>query len=548
MNLRSSFLTLLFYILITCSLEGQERTLGLQFNSEASQQGYTLFGNNETTYLIDNCGYVVNDWQSEYKAGHGMYFFENGTLLRQGAMSGNFDAGGRGGIFELFDWEGNIIWTIQIAEENLHTHHDMALLPNGNFLCIAWERYTEQEAQKKGRIYEGEVWSERIMEIKILPNNNYEIVWEWSIWDHLIQDVDSSKPNYGVVRDNPNRLDINYIGENGNTSGNWLHANAIDYNEKLSQIVFSSRLLSEVYVIDHSTSTAEAKTSEGGRYGKGGDILYRYGNPQVYQNGTEENRQLSGPHSISWIPEGYSNAGNFIVFNNEYIAGQQSRIQVFESPANENGFYKHEPNKGFGLDTLIRTVLLDGLYSDILSAVQALPNGNLLITEGRSGNYFEIDSNDNVVWHYINPVNRNGAPGIQGSEPRFNMVFKAERYDSNFLGFAEKNLSRKAPIEISPVAYDCQISNNEIVTATTAVQLALPSIFFNANTKQLNLIWPDGAERKLNIIITDILGRVLYQAKVVGQDANLSVPSSGLGIKFVLVEGKFGTATFRLFF
>ena len=41
-----------------------------------------------------------------------------------------------------------------------------------------------------------------------------EIVWEWHATDHIVQDYDESKLNFGVVADVPNLIDINY---NNNT-------------------------------------------------------------------------------------------------------------------------------------------------------------------------------------------------------------------------------------------------------------------------------------------------------------------------------------------
>ena len=46
--------------------------------------------------------------------------------------------------------------------------------------------------------------------------------------------------------------------------------NSVAYDEKLDQIVLSVRGFNEIWVIDHSTTTAEARTHSGGRQGMGG--------------------------------------------------------------------------------------------------------------------------------------------------------------------------------------------------------------------------------------------------------------------------------------
>lgn len=428
-----------------------------------------MFSNNEQTYLIDNCGNVVNSWSSSYKTGHGMYLLENGDLLRAGSLPGSYDAGGRGGIFELYDWAGNLKWFFLLATEERHAHHDIVILPNGNFLCTVWERKTEEEAQAVGRKYNGEVWSEAILEIEIQENNRAEIVWEWSIWDHLIQDHDATKASFGVVRDHPELLNINGIGEGQESSGNWLHINAIDYNESLDQIVISSRNLSEIYVLDHSTSTEEAASHRGGTLGKGGDILYRYGNPQMYNRGDSSDQVIHGQHDVHWIDEGLTHAGNFIVFNNEYDPMNFSRIQIFNSPVDAMGNYTFDENELFGDDTLIATYSFDHLYSDIMSAAQILPNGNILVTEGATGHIFEFTPEGKTVWDYIYPVNRNGGPAVQGGTTRFNAVFRAHRYAPDFNGFDGKELIARVPIELSPIDIGCMITD-ATTTATADIE------------------------------------------------------------------------------
>ena len=63
---------------------------------------------------------------------------------------------------------------------------------------IAWERKTADEAYAMGRQTINnslnELWSEAILEIEPVGSDDGNIVWEWHIWDHLIQDVDPSLP------------------------------------------------------------------------------------------------------------------------------------------------------------------------------------------------------------------------------------------------------------------------------------------------------------------------------------------------------------------
>ena len=115
--------------------------------------------------------------------------------------------------------------------------------------------------------------------IEVEPNGSSggNIVWEWHVWAHLIQDYDPAKDNYGVVEDHPELIDINFMAISAGKDLN--HINAIDYNEEFDQILLTSAGQDEIWVIDHSTTTEESAGHTGGTSGKGGDLLYRWGNP-----------------------------------------------------------------------------------------------------------------------------------------------------------------------------------------------------------------------------------------------------------------------------
>ncbi|RMG76652.1 MAG: hypothetical protein D6714_21000, partial [Bacteroidetes bacterium] len=453
---RFSFLFLwLFGTTLPFSAAGQQ-TVGIFLNTPESFNGYTLFGNNETTWLIDNCGAVVHTWQSDFDPGLGMYLLDNGDLLRTAEIAGNFNAGGRGGRFERLSPDGQIAWAFEYADNTVHAHHDIAPMPNGHFLAIAWEKHSNSESLAAGRAGGGEIWSERIVELAPFGNNGAQIVWEWRLWDHLIQDADPTKNNFGDVGAHPERVDVNFIGDGDPNDPDWIHLNAIDYHPGLDQILVSSRHFSEVWVIDHSTTTAEAAGHSGGNQGKGGDLLYRFGNPEAYRRGTANDRLLFGQHDAKWIAEGLPGASKIIVFNNQKPGGG-SAVEIWSPPVQTDGSYDLAPGAPFGPAAMDWSYAAPGFSSPILSGAQVLPNGNILICEGKKGRIFEVTPEKTMVWEYINPVNRNGGPTAQGGTVHFNDLFRATRYAPDFPGLANFDLTPGPPVEINPWPLDCTI-------------------------------------------------------------------------------------------
>ena len=435
-------------------LPSAQQTSGLFINTSEAFNGYTLFSNNEITYLINNCGFTVNTWESTYNPGNSVYLLNDGSLLRSARVSGDFNGGGRGGRFERFSWDGELLWHFNYADSEVHAHHDIAPLPNGNFLAIAWEKHSEQEARAAGRSGDGEIWSERIIEVRMHLNNGAEIVWEWRLWDHLIQDYDSTKENFGVVADHPELVDINVSDSANPGNPDWIHMNAIDYNADLDQIVVSSRAFNEIWIIDHSTTSEEASGHSGGNSGKGGDLLYRYGNPQAYQRSGEQ--VFFRQHDVRWIPPGYPGAGSLMVFNNDFRQNG-SAVHIWQPPLSPDSNYVINDDMAFGPDQFNWTYTADGFYSRFMSGAQMQPNGNVLVCEAESGRIFEITPEMNLVWEYINPVNRNGSPAVQGGTVRFNELFRAERYAPDYPAFEGRTLEPGPPVELLPWDSECDI-------------------------------------------------------------------------------------------
>ena len=452
------------------SLAGQERTVGLFLNDPTSFNGYTLFTplTYTSTYLIDNEGLLVNSWESAFVPGNSVYLLENGHLLRAADQGGNptFVAGGDAGRVEEFDWEGNLVWEFEYSNNEHRLHHDIAPLPNGNVLMIAWEYQSATEAITAGRdsssVPDGALWPEHIIEVEPGGERGGDIVWEWHVWDHLIQDFDSTQANFGVVADHPELIDINFLGParggGPNSAADWLHANAVAYNPELDQIMIGIPNWSELWIIDHSTTTEEAAEHTGGNRGKGGDILYRWGNPRAYQTGTFMDQQFFNQHDAQWIDSDLPGAGNILVFNNGQgrPQGAFSTIDELVAPMDSSGNYTLTPGAAYGpAEPAWRYTapIPTDFFSPFISSAQRLPNGNTLICNGAAGTFFEIDSLEAVNWLYISPVSANG-PLTQG-EPiptnmgrNANLVFRTTRYAPDYPGLADKDLTPGDPIEI----------------------------------------------------------------------------------------------------
>lgn len=365
--------------------------------------GLTLYNSlySQTTKLVGNSGQTVNSWNCATTVAYMPYLMPDSTLWRPGVYSGASMRGGvYGGLIERYNWDGDIVQSFIWSGPNHQQHHDIEPMPNGNVLVLAWERKTQAEARAMGRVnISSEMWPDAIVEYDPAGDS---VVWEWRVWEHVIQDVDSTKPNYGVVREHPERIDIN-LGTLF-MYGDWIHANIVSYSEERDEIIFSSRFLCEIYVIDHSTTTEEARGSTGGRHCKGGDIVYRWGNPQNYRRGDATDQHFYVVHGAHWIKPGLEGAGNILVFNNgdrPGTANDYSSVEEITPPLDSNDHYHIHPDSAFGPDGPSWTYSNPGtLYSPNMSGAYRLPNGNTIICEAVSGRVTEVTRYGDVVWQY----------------------------------------------------------------------------------------------------------------------------------------------------
>jgi hypothetical protein len=378
----------------------------------AAIEPYTLIApqNEEVAYLINQDGEIVHNWDLTGATSTSSYLLPEGHLMRTVKVQTeeSFGGGGSGGRVERLDWDGNVLWSFELATMRYRLHHDIAVLPNGNVLVLSWERLTPEETLALGRapdtLPENDLWAETIIELKPVGESDSELVWQWRLADHTVQDIDATKSNFGVIADHPERVNINY-NKGGRIRSDWIHANAINYSEKLDQIVISAHAFNEIWVIDHSTTTEEAATGSGGNSGKGGDLLYRWGNPRTYQQGDASDQKLFNQHDAEWIPEHFPGAGRILLFNNGIgrPEGDYSTVNEIITPIDADGHYLLDPSGRYGPEepaTVYQAEMTESFLAVNISGSQRLRNGNTLITNGPVGQVFEVTADSEIVWEY----------------------------------------------------------------------------------------------------------------------------------------------------
>ena len=390
------------------------RAGGLLVNTPSAASGYTLFTlqrDTQKAYLLDPLGRVAHTYHiQQLLPGRGIVhakLLDNANLLIMTETPQIM-------LMEI-DPRGNIVWRYDSVRG---LHHDFLKMPNGNILLLVKGRKTRAQAIAAGAnpqfVHQDGVKYDYLLEIRPIYPSGGEIVWRWSAWDHLVQDFDPSKPNYGAIAEHPELIDLNFplqsISERRPFYPNdWLHANAIDYNPQLDQIMLSPRHFSELWIIDHSADTQEAQGHTGGNSGMGGDLLYRWGNPRAYRHGDLADQRLFWQHHTHWIPPGLPGAGNILVFNNgnELPGDERGYSSVDEIIPPVDGYrYRRPGDAAYPPANPAWTYAAQtpaDFYAPYVSGAQRLPNGNTLITDGTAGTIFQATPDGKIAWKYKVP-------------------------------------------------------------------------------------------------------------------------------------------------
>ncbi|MGJ8683376.1 MAG: aryl-sulfate sulfotransferase [Nonlabens sp.] len=443
MKFKLTYLVLLVLSTLSCKSDDDDMTAAPVLTNAVTiyktggfQDGYILATPSFTnkTFLIDKEGFPVKKWESDDNALMA-YLDNDGGIYRAIQLNNpDFNFGGQTGGIEKLDKDGNQVWQWEYNSNDFILHHDLVILPNGNLLASVWDKKDSSEAILNGRdlnlLLSNEVWPDRIIEIEPLGSNGANIVWEWSVWDHLVQDYDSTKNNFGSVSAHPELIDINNPATDG--LANFNHINSLEYIEEFDQIVMSSRIFSEIWVIDHSTTTAQAATHTGGNAGKGGDLLYRWGNSLAHKNGNAQDQKLFGQHDATYIASTENSGGTFMVFNNN-IDDNLSAVVEIAAPIDSNGNYIMMPYESTAPLDYSWIYQDSDIKSPRTSGAYRLLNGNTLITSGTGRILREINSSQEIVWEYS--LDAQLGFELSGSP------FKTIQYEKDFQGIINAQVS-----------------------------------------------------------------------------------------------------------
>lgn len=348
------------------------------FNPNKAYDGYVLLNElgSSKLRLVSKDGTTVSAWElgENNPLGNDAELLQSGSLISVHKLEpAPLSQGGYGGSIQIRNVHKQVTWQYDMSATSMLQHHDLEMLPNGNVLVMAWEVKTPQELVEVG--YTGEATTLNSEAIYEIDTGTQRIIWEWHAWDHLIQDEDATKSTFGNLSQQPDKINVNYV----TNSAEFMHCNGIDHDVERDVIFISVRKYSEVWVIDHKTTSVEA-------IGSKGDLLYRFGNPATYK-GTG-NRLFTYQHHPNLIEASVPGKGNMLIFSNNPDEGKSNIVEL-DIPENFDFAIRPE---------VVWTYADDELFSPILSGAERLPNGNTLISSGTQFTATEVTPGKEVVW------------------------------------------------------------------------------------------------------------------------------------------------------
>ena len=334
-------------------------------DAQKAFKGYTLFcptyrscrGEGEPPHvirLIDMDGRLVYRWHVEMSVQSYCKLLPDGNMIHPTHDRSDVDSG-RVGLFELTP-DSEVAWSYRCR-----TDHDFQVLDNGNLLIntINETVFPPLGPELKRHPYIIEVTRDK------------ELVWEWRGEEHLAELEELLPPEAWAFVVDRTRNEFAFDWAHNNTAQiippNATHDRARqsggDARFAPGNFLISYRSLDIIAVVERPT----------------GRIVWAWG-PGV----------LDGQHKPHMLP-----GGNILIFDNGTLRKYSRVIEVNPLTGRIEWEYTGEPD--------------DAFFSPYISCAQRLPNGNTLICDGGNARLFEVTSDKEIVWEFVNPRQGDGA-------------------------------------------------------------------------------------------------------------------------------------------
>ena len=264
-------------------------------------------------------------------------------------------------------FQGDTLWE---EPNNEFLHHDLILLPNGNYLGIvetsslgpipvgSWtSSFQGLGFQADGVTIEFPWIGDQLTE---WDKDTKDIVWTWNVFDHYdMQDYDQLGGTWTEAY-----ISLHY---------DWTHVNAVIFDNEESALYISTRHLSRITKIDYPSD----------------NIIWNMGH-QMSSNDVDMGTDLgfSFQHSLQKLDN-----GNIITFDNGNLSPEFRGTDEPISRAIEISIDDTEASLVWSYE------LAPDLFGFASGNAQKLDNGNVLLTTvGGGGRSLEVDMEGNIVW------------------------------------------------------------------------------------------------------------------------------------------------------
>ncbi|WP_169053634.1 aryl-sulfate sulfotransferase [Alteraurantiacibacter aquimixticola] len=370
------------------------------YDPDKAQNGYTVLSilGTPAVIVIDMNGRVVKRWDGfNVSSGGPARILPGGIAV---APTGVFPRHQESLALIAHDFDGQEVWRwdrserIMLEDEEVWSgrqHHDwqLANFPAGYYspgttptLTGTRKLLLTHTSLSNEAIADIVLEDDRIIELDAEDN----IVWDWRASDH-VDELGFTVAMRNAIRRLGTRDAFDWFHVN---SATWLGPNrwydAGDERFHPDNVIISSRQANVIAII-----------------GRDGSIVWRIGPDFSASLAEQAIGQIIGQHHAHFIPKGLPGAGNLLVFDNGGSAGYGDPTAV--SPTG-NAVMQRPTSRVLEIDPVTLEVVWTyagaNFYSFNISGAQRLQNGNTLITEGAPGRVFEVTSEGDIVWEYMN--------------------------------------------------------------------------------------------------------------------------------------------------